>query len=320
VRSTAPTARGASTRGAVARGAGAGGASSPDLVLGDVTLPTASRVVVMGVVNVTPDSFSDGGLAYDPDDHPASAIAAGRALAAEGADVVDVGGESTRPGSEPVDVEVELARVVPVVEALAADGIVVSIDTTKARVAREAIAAGARLVNDVSAGAFDPELVGVVAEHDVGYVLMHLRGTPATMQVDPTYDDVARDVHDELAAGLERLAAAGVARHRTIVDPGIGFGKTVEHNLRLLAAMDRFAALGRPVLVGASRKSFLGAVTGVGEPRDRLAGSLAAGLSAAARGARILRVHDVAATCEALAVAAAIDAATGPGHEEDDRG
>lgn len=281
----------------------------PDLPLGDRVLPTAERAVVMGVVNVTPDSFSDGGLALDPDDHPGAAIAVGRALAAAGADVVDVGGESTRPGAAPVDVETELARVVPVVAALAAEGLTVSVDTTKARVARAAIEAGARLVNDVSAGSFDPELLGVVADADVGYVLMHLQGTPATMQLAPTYDDVVAEVGAALELGLDRLEAAGIARERVAIDPGIGFGKTVAHNVALIARLDRLTRLGRPVLVGASRKSFLGAITGVAEPRDRLAGSLAAALIAVERGARIVRVHDVAATVEALAVAAAVAAA-----------
>ncbi|MEY3020421.1 MAG: dihydropteroate synthase [Actinomycetota bacterium] len=286
--------------------------AAPDLPLGDRVLPTASRVVVMGVLNVTPDSFSDGGLALDPDDHPTAAIAAGRMLAGAGADVIDVGGESTRPGAAPVDVDTELARVVPVVAALAGEGLTVSVDTTKARVAREAIAAGARLVNDVSAGTFDPELLGVVADADVGYVLMHLKGTPATMQIAPTYDDVVAEVEDVLASGLERLETAGIARERVAVDPGIGFGKTLEHNLALLADLGRLAALGRPVLVGASRKSFIGAITGVVEPRARLAGSLAAALAAVERGARIVRVHDVAPTCEALAVLSAIEGGTSP--------
>lgn len=277
-----------------------------DLPLGGRVLEPAGRAVVMGVLNVTPDSFSDGGLALDPADHPGRAIAAGRALAAAGADLIDVGGESTRPGADPVDVTTELERVVPVVAALAEDGLAVSIDTTKARVAREAIAAGACLVNDVSAGTFDPGLLEVVAAHDVGYVLMHLQGTPATMQLAPSYGDVVTEVHDALARGLERLEAVGIARDRVVVDPGIGFGKTVAHNLALLAELERLVPLGRPVLVGASRKSFLGAVTGVEAPRERLAGSIAAAVVAVERGARVVRVHDVAATREALAVLDAV--------------
>lgn len=278
----------------------------PDLDLGSVVLPTASRAVVMGILNVTPDSFSDGGLAYDPARHPGAAIDAGLALVADGADLVDVGGESTRPGAEPVAVAEELARVVPVVAGLAEAGVRVSVDTTKAAVARAAIEAGAVLVNDVSTGTRDPELLEVVAATGVGYVLMHARGTPRTMQVDPTYDDVVTEVEAALVAGLERLDGLGVARDRVVIDPGLGFGKTVAHNLALLRALPRLAALGRPVLVGASRKSFVGAVTGVEEPTGRLAGSLAVAVVAAVAGARVLRVHDVAETVAALAVVRAI--------------
>jgi len=295
---------------------GSAGQAGPtgDLVAGRHILPTSARPLVMGVLNVTPDSFSDGGLAYDPARHPEAAIEAGLRLADEGADLIDVGGESTRPGSEPVPVDVELARVVEVVAALDEAGIVVSIDTTKPEVARAAIAAGASMVNDVSGTRRVPALLDVVAESDVAYVLMHAQGTPATMQVAPTYRDVVGDVEQWLADGLARLVDHGVVAERVVLDPGIGFGKTVAHNLALLAGLDRLVALGRPVMVGASRKSFLGAVTGVDEPRARLAGSLASAALAVAAGARIVRVHDVADTVAAVAVATAIGAI----HDETD--
>ena len=297
----------------------ASGAGAPvgDVIAGRHVLPTSRRPLVMGVLNVTPDSFSDGGEAYDPARHPEAAIEAGLRLAAEGADVIDVGGESTRPGSDPVDVAVELERVIAVVAALDASGIVVSIDTTKTEVARAAIEAGASMVNDVSGSRPVPGLVEVVADSDAAYVLMHAQGTPATMQVDPTYRDVVGDVTEWLEAGLARLVDAGVGVERIVLDPGIGFGKTVEHNLALLAGLDRIVALGRPVMVGASRKSFLGVVTGVDEPRARSAGSLAAATLAVASGARIVRVHDVADTVAAVAVATAIGAARDDGVGDD---
>jgi dihydropteroate synthase len=279
---------------------------SPDLVLADRALPTSERPVVMGILNVTPDSFSDGGLAYDPSLDPSRAIAAGLAMARAGADLVDVGGESTRPGAAPVPEDEELARVVPVVAGLTAGGATVSIDTTKARVAREAVAAGASIVNDVSAGSLDPELVGTVAELGVGYVLMHRSGTPLTMQEDPRYADVVGEVFDFLADHLAELAAAGVDPRRVMVDPGIGFGKTAAHNLHLLRRTRELTSLGRPVLIGASRKSFIGALSGTTRAADRLAGSLAVASLAVASGARVLRVHDVAATVRAVTVAAAI--------------
>jgi dihydropteroate synthase len=279
---------------------------SPDLVLADRALPTSERPVVMGILNVTPDSFSDGGLAYDPSLDPSRAIAAGLAMARAGADLVDVGGESTRPGAAPVPEDEELARVVPVVAGLTAGGATVSIDTTKARVAREAVAAGASIVNDVSAGSLDPELVGTVAELGVGYVLMHRSGTPLTMQEDPRYADVVGEVFDFLADHLAELAAAGVDPGRVMVDPGIGFGKTAAHNLHLLRRTRELTSLGRPVLIGASRKSFIGALSGTTRAADRLAGSLAVASLAVASGARVLRVHDVAATVRAVTVAAAI--------------
>jgi dihydropteroate synthase len=245
----------------------------------------------MGILNVTPDSFSDGGhyLATD------RAVARGRAMVAEGADVVDVGGESSRPGATPVGTDEELRRVVPVVEALAGE-VRVSVDTVKPDVARAAVAAGATLLNDVSA-----ELWPVAADLGVGWVAMHRQGTPATMQVAPHYDDVVAEVATMLAERAARATAAGV--DEVWVDPGIGFGKTVDHNLELLAATDRLAGLGAPLLVGTSRKGFLGVLAGTaGVPApvgERLAGSLATATWALAHGARMVRVHDVAATVEA---------------------
>jgi dihydropteroate synthase len=279
---------------------------APDLETRAGVLPTGSRPVVLAICNVTPDSFSDGGVAYDPADHPAAAVAAGRALLEAGADAVDVGGESTRPGAEPVPVEEELARVVPVVEALAADGAIVAIDTVKAEVARVAVEAGAAIVNDVSSGTLDPDMLDTVAALGVPYVLTHLRGEPRTMQDDPSYDDVVSDVFDHLARTLRVLVAAGLPEERVIVDPGIGFGKTIEHNLALLGAVRQLTSLGRPVLVGASRKGFLGAITGVEDPADRVAGSVAVAATAVAAGARIVRAHDVAETVQAVRAAHAI--------------
>jgi dihydropteroate synthase len=279
----------------------------PDLPLhGGGALATGERPQVVGILNVTPDSFADGGSHYDPDDHPGVAVAAGRALLAAGADVLDVGGESTRPGADPVDADEELRRVLPVVEALAAEGARVSIDTTKARVAREAVAAGAVLVNDVSAGAFDPELLPTVAELGVPYVLMHMRGTPRTMQQDPSYVDVVGEVYDFLAERLVELEAAGIPAERVAIDPGIGFAKTAAHNLTLLRRLRELTSLGRPVMVGTSRKSFLGRIVGSDDVEDRLEGSLATAVMAVGAGARLLRVHDVAATVRAVATAHAV--------------
>ena len=255
---------------------------------------------VMGVVNVTPDSFSDGGRFLDA----RAAIDHGLALLAEGADLLDVGGESTRPGAAPVSPDEERARTEPVVAALAADGALVSIDTTKVAVARAALAAGARYVNDVSALRFEPELAGLVADAGVECCLMHMRGEPRTMQDDPRYDDVVADVKAHLEERLAFAVAEGVAEERIHLDPGIGFGKTVAHNLELLRRLDEIVALGRPVVVGASRKSFLGRLTGraVAEP---VSATVAANVLALERGARIFRVHDVAPTRDALTVTAA---------------
>ena len=250
----------------------------------------------MGILNVTPDSFSDGGRYAGL----AQALDRARAMLADGADVVDVGGESTRPGAAPVDEATELARVVPVIEALAREGALVSVDTTKPGVMRTAIGAGAAIVNDVGAlGA--PGAIEAIAGSGVAVCLMHMRGTPATMQSAPEYADVVAEVRGFLAARARACEAAGIARDRIVVDPGFGFGKTLAHNLDLLARLDEIAASGYPVLAGLSRKSMLGAITGRPEG-ERLAASVAAALSAVRRGAAIVRVHDVRETVDALAV------------------
>ncbi len=261
---------------------------------------------VMGVVNVTPDSFSDGGRYLAAED----AIAHGRVLAAEGADILDVGGESTRPGAAPVGLGEELRRVLPVVEGLAGGGPQISIDTSKGAVARAALQAGAGLVNDVTALRGDPEMVGVLVESGADCCLMHMLGEPRTMQVQPRYDDVVDDVKAFLAERLEFAIGEGIAEERIVLDPGIGFGKTLEHNLTLLRRLDELAALGPPLLVGTSRKSFLGRILAEDMPEPpgpdaRLPATIATCVLAYERGARILRVHDVAAVRGALATAAA---------------
>jgi dihydropteroate synthase len=273
-------------------------------VVGTLTFRRAtfdlSRTVVMGVVNVTPDSFSDGGAFDDT----AAAIAHGGALIAEGADIVDVGGESTRPGAEPVPVKEEAARVLPVVRALAG-AVTVSVDTYKAEVAAAALDAGAEIVNDVSGGTLDPELLRVVARHRAYVILGHLRATPAQMQAHARYTDVVREVVRELAERFDAALAAGVAGTRVLVDPGLGFAKTGAHNLELLARLGELRALGCPVVVGASRKSFLGALTGRAVD-DREIATAAANAAAILNGASVVRVHDVRAQKDAVAVADAI--------------
>jgi dihydropteroate synthase len=257
----------------------------------------------MGVVNVTPDSFSDGGLFLDAD----AAVGHGRRLAEEGAAILDIGGESTRPGAAPVAEDEELRRVLPVVERLAADAAQarLSIDTTKSGVARAALDAGATIVNDVSAFRFDPTLAGLVADSDADCCLMHMLGEPRTMQQDPRYDDVVSDVRAFLEERLAFAVAEGVAEERVWLDPGIGFGKTVEHNLELLRRLDEIAAIGRPVVIGTSRKSFLGKLAGDRDDGDRVPGTIATNVVALERGATVFRVHDVAQNVDALAVAAA---------------
>jgi dihydropteroate synthase len=261
-----------------------------DLRVGDRVLPTSSRCLVMGVVNVTPDSFADGGRYLDP----RAAVARGLTLAAEGANLLDVGGESTRPGATYVDEAVELDRVLPVIEGLAAaTEVPISIDTRKAAVARAALAAGAAMVNDVSAGRDDPELLAVAADAGVPLVLMHMQGTPATMQDNPGYHDVLAEVEAFLQERCAAAEAAGVAPDALVVDPGIGFGKRDEHNYALLAGLARLTRLGHPVMVGTSRKGFIGRALDL--PVDeRLEGTAATVVWAVERGARIVRVHDVA--------------------------
>jgi dihydropteroate synthase len=256
------------------------------------------RPSVMGVVNVTPDSFSDGGTHLDPE----VAAAAARRMIEEGAAIVDVGGESTRPGSDGVSVDEELRRVLPVLERLGAE-IPVSIDTSKAVVAREALERGAIFVNDVTALRGDPELAGVVAGSDAYLCLMHMQGEPRTMQAEPRYDDVAAEVASFLEERLGFAVAQGIPEDRVCLDPGIGFGKTVEHNLELVRRLDVLLALGRPLLVGFSRKSSLRRLTG---SDDLLGASVAAAVAAFERGATILRVHDVRPHVDALTVAAAV--------------
>ena len=295
----------------------AAGAAGPARVwrCRDRSLSLGPRALVMGILNVTADSFSDGGRFLDPD----RAVAHGLALARAGADLIDIGGESTRPGAQPVSVDEELARVTPVVaglhralqEAAAAEPAsfpqvpVLSIDTRKAVVARRALAAGARVINDVSALTHDAEMVAVAREAAAGVVLMHMQGAPATMQAHPRYADVVGEVRDYLQARVDALAGAGIDGACLAVDPGIGFGKTLEHNLRLLAGLPTLRACGLPIVVGVARKSWLGAITGRAV-EDRLAGSLAGMLYAVLRGADIVRVHDVREAVDAVRVLAAL--------------
>ncbi|MCR9086143.1 MAG: dihydropteroate synthase [Rhodobacteraceae bacterium] len=257
-----------------------------------------TRPAIMGVLNATPDSFSDGGL-YAAQ---ADAIARARAIAEEGADILDIGGESTRPGADTVPPQDEAARVVPVISAVAAVGPRISIDTRKSAVAEAAVAAGATLINDVSGARHDPAILDVAARHELPICLMHSPEDPKTMQQDPRYDDVLLDIYDHLADRIRLAEAAGVPRHRVLVDPGIGFGKTLAHNLALLRRLTLFHTLGCPLLVGVSRKSFIGTLSGVSRAEDRVPGSIAAALAAVASGAQVLRVHDVAATRQAVSV------------------
>jgi len=260
----------------------------------------------MGILNVTPDSFSDGGL-YGTRD---AAVDRAGAMVEGGADVIDVGGESSRPGAAPVTEAEEIARVVPVIQAIRELGVPLSVDTTKAAVARAALDAGADWINDISALEGDPGMAALAAERGCPVVLMHMRGTPGTMQQDTAYDDVVREVLDYLLERVEVARSAGIERGRLLIDPGIGFGKAPRHNLLLLRAVPDFVRSGLPVLVGSSRKSFLGACFGQA-PGDRREGSLAAALAAAAGGAHVVRVHDVAATRRAVDVFAGIAAAEG---------
>ncbi len=255
----------------------------------------------MGVVNVTPDSFSDGGLYLDPE----AAVRHGVELVEAGAEILDVGGESTRPGAEEVPTEEELRRVVPVVEGLAGVDAEISVDTSKAAVAAAALDVGAGIVNDVTALRGDPEMAALCAEREATVVLMHMAGSPRTMQNDPVYEDVVAEVREFLAARMEAALAAGIAEERIWLDPGIGFGKTAAHNLELLRRLSELTELGRPLVVGTSRKSFIGRLDG-SEADERLGGTIASSILAAAEGAEVLRVHDVAEVGQALTVATAV--------------
>lgn len=276
----------------------------PEAVLHRLTAPradfaglTMGRPRLMGILNVTPDSFSDGGRFLGSE----AAVAQARAMA-EGAEIIDIGGESTRPGAVEVPVAEEIARTVPVIRALREGGLTapVSIDTRKAPVAGVALQAGASIVNDVSAFDFDPALGPLVAASAAPVILMHAQGVPATMQDDPSYADVLLDVYDALAARLVRAEALGIDRARIVLDPGIGFGKTQAHNLALLRGLSLFHGLGCPLLLGTSRKRFIGSIGKASEPRDRAPGSIATALAGVAQGAQIVRVHDVAETRQAL--------------------
>jgi len=283
---------------------------SDDVIWQRGRLRLSERVHVMGILNVTPDSFSDGGLHEDAD----SAVESALRMVEEGADIIDVGGESTRPGAPEVPADEEICRVATVIESLRAKSRVpISIDTRKAKVARAALDAGADIVNDVSALRDDPALGPLCAERECPVVLMHMKGTPRTMQADPRYDDVVDEVRNFLGEAVARAEAAGVARERTIVDPGIGFGKTVAHNLELVSRLDELGETGRPVLLGASRKSFIGKVLDIDSPAERLEGTLAVTALGVARGARIVRVHDVEANVRVARMAEAVLGALGVG-------
>ncbi len=257
---------------------------------------TMDRARVMGIVNVTPDSFSDGGKNFDP----AHAIASGKRMMEQGADVLDVGGESTRPGSDAVTVDQECARVLPVIAGLKQFS--VSVDTRNAKTMSAALGAGATVVNDVSALSHDADSAGVVAKVNAPVILMHAQGQPKTMQLNPKYDDVALDVYDALEARVEAAVAAGIVRDRIMIDPGIGFGKTFKQNLQLMQQMSLFHGLGLPILIGLSRKSYLGAVTGQAKADSRVAASLAGAVHAVMQGAHMLRVHDVVETVQVVKV------------------
>lgn len=271
--------------------------------------------MVMGILNVTPDSFSDGGHYLDP----GAAVDQALRMVQEGADIIDIGGESTRPGAAPVGEAEECARVIPVIRRLVDQvQVPLSIDTLKPKVAEAALEAGACLVNDVAANREDETLWRLVARYGAGYVAMHMQGTPATMQLAPRYDSIVGELNGFFGDRLERLGACGLSREQVILDPGIGFGKTPEHNLQLLAELAQFACWQRPVLLGLSRKSFLGRITGVSEPQERLPGSLAGALWGYLAGVQIFRVHDVGATRQALKVVQAIRA-SGSAQDQMDR-
>jgi dihydropteroate synthase len=259
------------------------------------TLRLGERTCVMGILNVTPDSFSDGGSFIEPN----AAVDRALEMVEQGADIIDIGGESTRPGADSVSADDEIRRTVPIIEKIREQSdIPVSIDTTKSDVARLALEAGADVINDVSAFESDPAMAGLAAEYGAGVILMHMQGTPRTMQSNPVYENVVGEVCAYLKSRITVAAQHGIAHDRIVVDPGIGFGKTTEHNLSLLRGLTTLAACGSPLLVGTSRKSFVGQLTGRKAPMDRRAGSLGAAAWAVANGAHILRVHDVLDTCD----------------------
>ncbi len=254
-------------------------------------LDLGPRTHLMGVLNVTPDSFSDGGLYADTE----RALAHAREMAAAGADIIDIGGESTRPGAKPLSEEEELSRIIPVIERLSAElPVPLSVDTYKATVARKALAAGASIVNDISGLRFSPDMAKIAAEYGAAVIIMHIQGTPRDMQQDPVYADVVGEIIEYLAQGIELAVKAGVDREKTLIDPGIGFGKTLEHNLAILDRLDEFKRLGRPIVLGTSRKRFIGAVLNIPAPEQRVDGTAATIALGIERGARIVRVHDVA--------------------------
>lgn len=269
----------------------------------DRTFDLTHRGLIMGVLNVTPDSFSDGGRYADPE----AAAARAEQMAAEGADIIDIGGESTRPGATPVPAEEEMERVLPVVAAVRQrTGCAISIDTMKAPVARAAVAAGAHIINDISGLHFDAGMAAAAAETGAGLVLMHMQGTPQTMQQQPVYTDVVEEVRASLADSIAAARRAGVALEAIVTDPGIGFGKTLEHNLAILRRLDSFSLHGRPVLLGVSRKSFLSKILGPSAPADRLWPTVALTAAAREKGVRLFRVHDVRENAHALRMAEAI--------------
>jgi dihydropteroate synthase len=273
------------------------------MVIKGRTLDLGSRTHIMGILNITPDSFSDGGRFSGPE----QAVEHARAMAAAGADIIDVGGESTRPGAEPLAEDEELRRILPVIERIAADlPVPVSVDTYKASVARRALAAGASIVNDISGLRFSPDMARIAADHGANLVVMHIKGTPRDMQANPVYDDVVGEIAEYLNGGIEIALAAGVPRDRVLVDPGIGFGKTLEHNLEILGRLDELKVLGCPLVVGTSRKRFIGTVLGIADPKDRVEGTAATVALAIERGAHIVRVHDVAAMVRVARMADAI--------------
>lgn len=260
-----------------------------------------SRGVLMGVINATPDSFSDGGRLLDP----GVAVDAGLSMVKEGAEIIDIGGESTRPGAGSVTASEEIGRVLPIVEGLVRSGVTVSIDTSKPEVAAAAVSAGAQIVNDVT-GVVDPAMIDLVAESGVGVIAMHMKGTPRSMQADPHYDDVVGEVRSYLSGRLDDLIAYGVLRESIAIDPGIGFGKTLQHNLSLINRLEELAGLGAPLVLGASRKSFLGTLTGIDKPADRDGATAVTTAVGFERGARVFRVHEVVDSRVALSVAGAI--------------